>query len=134
MMGQRIDRWIDRLQGKLPVEQSRPQAVEQACAQILLTLGEGAAGYRLVLTGTAPPQAVAALFAQCKEPLAGAGIRPERCENPARHAAAFQQLGAVDGVVLVEQQRASTWYEVELLLELLQRAGVPVLGCIWLQG
>lgn len=127
-----IDRWINRLDGKRGEPVTREQAIRAACDTIVVALGEKAAGYRLLVTGSAPFASVEELFPALNEALTSDGVHCVLCDNPVYHTDAYRNAGPLDGVVLLEQRKKSTYYELQKLRDFLAQAGVPVLGCIWL--
>lgn len=119
-----IDAWLDRLEGKADGSQMAAE-VELIGANIKNYAGDGKV---LMIAGCADPGLVSRMTEQIQERLSGTKVLAGG--NILQNAETLRMLPQCDGVVLVEQCKASTYSDVELEIERIRDLNKDVIGCV----
>jgi len=127
-----VDNWIDLVDGNRVSHLTHSNAIEKICADIAISLGERAQGYRLFITGTIPLPKLTNIHSDVSVGLSVDGVLCILGESILVSPKSTRALINCDGILLVEQNAFSTIPEVERELMLARLAEKQIVGLVWI--
>lgn len=129
-MLEKLDRWIDCLEGFTNESLSQEKTLQMICTKIAQSFIDNSGDRTVLFTGTIPLLQMEVHYPLLQQELMKWGIDSRLCANPVHNVMEFSQMPR--SVVLIEEQKRTTDYELGQLLRYCAQLQLSVFGCIWL--